>query len=608
MKLRSFFSLLFFACVSVVDAQTLNAIDFGLVPNNQSQDASPILSQICDSARVLSQKGKKVKIQLEKGKYYFHPDKASERVYYVSNHDQPNPKKVGIALENLKNVTFEGNGADLLFYGQMMPMSLVGCTDCTLRNFSIDFVTPHLAQAEIVANDGQSISYKMASWDKWEIKDSVLYYNGDGWRYHADWAIAFDGETRHLIPETSDLYVVTKHLTEKDGILTAKGWKDNRLKIGTRLAMRTWNRPAPGLFMADDIRTKIKNVKMHYAEGMGLLAQMCEDIDIDGFSVCLRGDDDPRYFTTQADATHFSGCRGLIRERNGLYEGMMDDAINVHGTYLKVVERVDDHTLIGQYMHEQSYGFRWGEVGDTVQFIQSNTMELTGGKCHISKITPVDKEINQGVTQFRVSFTETIPYDVNPDSGVYGIENLTWTPRVIFENNIIRNNRARGSLFSTPRKVIVRYNLYDHTSGCAILLCGDCNGWFETGACRDVLIEKNRFINALTMQFQFTNAVISIYPEIPDLKHQQKYFHSGIVIRNNLFETFDRPLLYAKSVDGLKFHDNKVVFNHDFEPIHWNNHCFWLQRVNNFDLKGTKVVGSDEDIEKDVVTYIELPQ
>ena len=37
----------------------------------------------------------------------------------------------------------------------------------------------------------------------------------------------------------------------------------------------------------------------------------------------------------------------------------MDDAINVHGTYLKVVKRVDDRTLVGRYMHGQSWGFEW---------------------------------------------------------------------------------------------------------------------------------------------------------------------------------------------------------------------------------------------------------
>ena len=52
----------------------------------------------------------------------------------------------------------------------------------------------------------------------------------------------------------------------------------------------------------------VKNVQIHYAEGMGILAQLCTDIRLDGSGICLRGKDDPRYFTTQADATHFSGC------------------------------------------------------------------------------------------------------------------------------------------------------------------------------------------------------------------------------------------------------------------------------------------------------------
>lgn len=88
----------------------------------------------------------------------------------------------------------------------------------------------------------------------------------------------------------------------------------------------------------------------------------------------------------------------------------------------------------------------------------------------------------------------------------------------------------------------------------------DCNGWYETGACRNVVIRKNRFVNALTSQFQFTNAIISIYPEIPDLEGQRQYFHGGkegsILIEENEFDTFDAPILYAKSVDGLTFRHN----------------------------------------------------
>ena len=348
--------------------------------------------------------------------------------------------------------------------------------------------------------------------------------------------------------------------------------------------MRGWGRPTPGIFMSHDINTSLLNVKVHYAEGMGLLAQLCEDITLDGFGVCLKGDNDPRYFTTQADATHFSGCKGKIISKNGLYEGMMDDAINVHGTYLKVIKRVDDHTLIGRYMHDQSWGFEWGRPGDDVQFVRSETMELIGNQNQITAIRPYDKNEISGAREFSITFKDPIDPTINEKSG-FGIENLTWTPEVLFAGNTIRNNRARGTLFSTPKKTVVEDNLFDHTSGTAILLCGDCNGWFETGACRDVTIRRNRFINALTNMFQFTNAIISIYPEIPNLKDQQKYFHGGkdggIVIENNEFDTFDAPILYAKSVDGLIFRNNVIKTNTEFKPFHWNKNRFLLERVTN---------------------------
>lgn len=154
----------------------------------------------------------------------------------------------------------------------------------------------------------------------------------------------------------------------------------------------------------------------------------------------------------------------------------------------------------------------------------------------------------------------------------------------MFSGNLIRNNRARGALFSTPRETIVENNTFDHTSGTAILLCGDCNGWFETGACRNVQIRNNHFINALTSMYQFTNAVISIYPEIPELEKQQAYFHGGkeggIVIENNVFDTFDAPILYVKSVDGLVFRNNTIKTNTEYPPFHFNRNRFWLEKVN----------------------------
>ncbi|WP_304384399.1 right-handed parallel beta-helix repeat-containing protein [Phocaeicola sartorii] len=587
MKLLSVLSLSLVLSCTTLSAQKVYEISaFGLKANS-SKNASPVLQKALAKIKAEYKEGEKVILRFPEGRYEFHEKGAAVREYYISNHDQTNPKKVGIALEDMKNLTLDGQGSEFVFHGRMLPVSLLRSENCLLKNFSIDFENPHIAQVKIVENDPQDgIVFEPAPWVDYRIaKDSIFEAYGEGWTMRHSWGIAFDGDTKHLVYNTSDIGCPTKGASEvAPRRIHAPGWKDARLVPGTVVAMRGWGRPTPGIFLSHDVNTTIENVKVHYAEGMGLLAQLCENITLEEFGVCLKGDADPRYFTTQADATHFSGCKGKIVSCNGLYEGMMDDAINVHGTYLKVVKRVDDRTLVGRYMHDQSWGFEWGCPGDEVQFIRSNTMELVGKQNKIISIRPYDKEQTEGAREFLITFQEPVDQVINEQSG-FGIENLTWTPEVLFSGNVIRNNRARGSLFSTPRKTIVENNLFDHTSGAAILLCGDCNGWFETGACRHVIIRKNRFVNALTNLFQFTNAVISIYPEIPDLKGQQQYFHGGpeggIVIEDNEFETFDAPILYAKSVDGLVFRNNTIKLNTEYKPFHPNRNRFWLERVTN---------------------------
>lgn len=398
---------------------------------------------------------------------------------------------------------------------------------------------------------------------------------------HGSTGIAFENATKHIIYNSGDLWIpLDSIVTLPDGSLRAPRWVNPRITPGSAVALRDYGRPAPGIFLDGCTGTRIENVKVHYAEGMGLLAQLCRDITLDGFGVCLRGSDDPRVFTTQADATHFSGCEGVIDSRHGLYEGMMDDAINVHGTYLKITSH-DGRTITGRYMHGQSYGFKWGEPGDSVQIVLSRPMERYGDVNVIETIEAIDAPVGKGVKEFRITLRNPVTL---PDSAVAGIENLRWTPRVIFAENVVRNNRARGSLFSTPRRVECTDNLFDHTSGSAILLCGDCNGWYETGACRDVLISRNRFVNNLTCLFQFTEAVISIYPEIPELGSQKECFHGGtghpgVTIADNEFVTFDAPLVYAKSIHGLNIYGNRVVKSDSYAPFHHNRFNFKFEHV-----------------------------
>lgn len=604
MKKTVLYIVAFFLLVSCgVSNKVYYAKDFGIVPNTGKDMTKEVATAI---ATIKAERGgKPARLVFEAGEYDFYPDSANVREYYISNHDQSNPKLVAFALEGMKNFTIQGStdgtATEFIMNGRMLPVAMVDCENCTLSSVVVDTRVPQITQVEVIENDIENgyITYRVAPWANYRIVDGRLVTYGSNWEFTPSAGIAFDGKTGRLVYRTSDIGVGVYNVQEVESGVIRAPWRDARLAPGTRIAMRSYYRPTPGILLSKCKDTHLTNINVHYAEGMGLLAQNCENVQLECFKVVPREGSD-RYFTTQADATHFSGCKGIIKSNNGVYSGMMDDAINVHGTYLRVVQRIADNVIVGRYMHPQAYGFYWGGEGDAVQFVRSSTMEVCTPNV-VEKIEPYDKAGIAGAKEFKITLRDKVADDIA--CGDYGIENLEWTPEVLFCGNTIRNNRARGALFSTPKDVLVENNLFDHTSGTAILLCGDCNGWFETGACRNVLIRNNRFVNALTNMFQFTDGIISIYPEIPNLGAQQKYFHggngTGVVIEDNVFETFDAPIVYAKSLDGLVFRGNKIIQNNDYEPFHWNRHRFLLDRVVNVTIEGNDF-STGFDSEKDI--------
>lgn len=591
--------LLMLGCILQIHAeQVFDMASFGIVPNgkNLSAKMEKAIAKIKKEAKEDS-----IVIQFQKGRYDFYPEKAPLKHYYISNHaeyygsekPQDNPLRVGIALEDFQSLRFEGNGAQFVFHDCMLPISLVRSKNCTLSNLSIDFYKPSIPHIRIIKNEGdQGITFEVFSETDFRVtSDSIFETYGLGrWGIRPFYATVLDGESKRIAYNVGDVSFPNKSMCRvADRTIHAPRWNDERLKPGHVLLLRTWDRPAPGIFLFESSNTKLENITIHYTEGMGVLAQLCQNVSLDGIKVCFENKDSSRYITTLVDATHFSHCRGQIVSKNGFYENMGDDAINVHGIYLKVEKVVDQHTVVGRFMYEQTWGFDWGFPGDEIQFLSSETSDVLGKTNRIAGIRPMNNEEKvTGAYEFAITFEDSI--DSKVAEGVpCCMENLTWTPEVYFTGNTICNNRARGSLFTTPRKVVVENNVYDHVSGSAILLSGDCSYWYESGACRDVLIRKNRFINVLSTLYMEANAVISIAPVITNLSNQQGYYHGGkpdaIRIIENEFDVFDTPILYVKSTDGILFKDNVIRTNSEYPPFHWNHSRFFLERVGKCNLK-----------------------
>jgi hypothetical protein len=94
-------------------------------------------------------------------------------------------------------------------------------------------------------------------------------------------------------------------------------------------------------------------------------------------------------------------------------------------------------------------------------------------------------------------------------------------------------------LLSTPGRTVIEKNRFE-SSGSAILIAGDANQWYESGAVRDVLIRDNVFDNCLT---NLTSSATGSSVSIPRsrVRKSPEPFHHNIRIENNTFLTFDFP-------------------------------------------------------------------
>ena len=563
----------------------VNASEFGMVPGVR-KDQGPALRAAVSALR---RQGGGV-LNIPRGIYHFYPEGALNMSFHISNHDQPLIHPVCVPLADLRNVRVEGNGSLFLFHGKVVPLLVMDSENVSINRLSVDYERSWCTEARVVKTDDRFTEVEI---DKkaypYEIRNNRFVFQGKGWEEGMGSCMAFEKGTGHIIANTSDIGW-NGHVEPLGGSRLRLSWdlRQKGIKPGDTLVLRNYNRPHPGCVVYRARKTSLNDVSLHQSSGMALLVQRSEDFHMKGGGVMVRKGTG-RVHTAGADATHFSNTRGgivvekalfegMIVSCNGLYEGMMDDAINVHSTCLGVMEVVDSHTLKCKYMHRQAVGFEVFLPGEKIRFINGPTLEPGG-------TATVKTAVKKNSAEMVITVEEPLPSSVRAGDAV---ENADFYPSVVFRNNIVRNNRARGSLFTAPERVLVEGNLFDHSSGSAILLAGDAQGWYESGACHEVVIRKNTFINNLTSRYQFTNAIISIYPEVKQLDRQRDYYHRNVLIENNVFKTFDVPLLFAISTDNLKFINNKVIYNDEFKG--WGQKPFQFRRCANILIKDNKVL------------------
>ena len=502
---------------------------------------------------------------------------------WISNHTDFPGRKIVLDLVGKTNFTYDAKGASLTVREPAIALHLKNCRNVTIRNLTVDWERPVLTEARIVAfRDGETRfaidreRYPVA------VEDGRLLVTGPG-RREAIRAVRFlDGRTFEPVQLTADRpFGNTQVREEADGtisILADYSREGVGLKVGDILVFRPNDRPYPAVFVEDSSDIVFEDLIVRDAYGMGVIAQMSDNIVWRGTGRATDRTSGviPRpgsHVTTHADASHFSNCGGQVTVENCWFEGMMDDAINVHSTCVQITNVLSRASVRCAFRHEEAIGFRLFRPGDRARLIRSRTNE-DGPVLTVAAVRRISDDT------IELDFDADLPTGFGVDDTV---ENADFQCAASFCGNVVKNNRARGVLFTTPGKVVCNSNRFERCCGSAVVLASDAAYWFESGHCRDVEISGNVISNCLSAGYGrhgSAYAVVSIDPKVRDLKAQKDFCHSNVRVVGNEIFTHDATLLFARSATGLVWSNNVVHVNGDLPA--WGKPKFVLDRCGTF--------------------------
>jgi len=612
------FSILIAGCsVKEVDPEIVT------FTNEISEDATPTLV-----ARMLQVKERPIsEIKFEKGTYHFYPDKGLERFCHISNHCDV-MVSTAFPIENLENLTIDGQGSTFIFHGIMIPFLIDECKNITVKNVAIDWNQPFHSEALIVANDAKNKTFDMKISDEYpyEIRNGQLSFIKEYYEHSVGQTILYDPERKAIAFDTESYTNLTtsqkasvsrnidkikyKYEVDPRAVEFKKLGKEDKLQItelepglvrvsnhskglppvNTVLTFKGdqgFNRVAPAFRLTQVYGFNALNVNVHHAGGMGLIAENSADLTLDSFNVTPSHG---RMVSTTADATHFVGCRGKVILRNCTLTNQLDDASNIHGTYQKIVDILDDYRIGVRMGHDQQKGFQIGIANDTLGLVR-----LSDSFYPYNKLTIKDIQYLNGRYQI-ITLNEKLPENIKTGDL---IENLSAYPELLVENCYISGNRARGLLLSTPKNTVIQNN-YFHTEMEALLIPVESSHWFESGNGSNITISNNTFQDC--NHSGFNRGVIRFKTD----DNNENIAFRNIKILDNTFNQFDNWIMEINNVDGLIFKGNTITNSRTFLQLFPESPAFTVNASINIVFEDNQYKGNATNIIKSAYKNEEL--
>ena len=456
----------------------------------------PSGNSTCDVVNALHACSDGAELIFENADYHFYGDGAHCE-YFAPTNNANGIKRIVFPIIGKHNVAIRGNGARFIFHSRLFPFIVSGSCDIVLEGFSIDFSFPRYALGEVAAVDDTGITLHV---DKekfpYQVKNGCLgFLAGDEVRSTADKKFFLSGLPGDKCPviylvagDTADpLTNLPVGVLRTDALELAHGvirldYRPGSEKIAYHAGQKLLisndeNRENDVFFLEKSRGVKLKDISIHRGAGMGVIAQLCTDISVDGMRIAV-----PEWraepVSITADAFHFVHCDGKAIIRNCSVSDTLDDAINIHGIYTRVDNVVGPKEAYVSLGHHEQYGFCPYMPGDTLVSVGEHGEK---GRARLEAC-----ELTADGTGIKLTFDEDITGIISAGDH---IEVPGRMPEILIENNNFCN--CPRVLLSSSKHTVVRGNEFKLAG--AVTLMDSMKYWYEAGPVTDVTIENNTF-------------------------------------------------------------------------------------------------------------------
>lgn len=514
-------------------------------------DATQVLQQVID---IVVANGGNAEIKLAPGaEYHVYRESATPKLMYISNttsveENPDNTKWVAMYLNGAENVTINGNGAKIITHGELTTFALERCCGIVLKNITLDASDPTVPEFTVVESESRRIRVKVTEPSRYEIsEDSTFYWIGEGWRFTEGLAQVYFPDRKITWRYDNPICRGSKAIEVTPGVVDLHYDMEHRHQVGEVYQMRHTIRNQVCGFINESSDVKLEGLKLQFMGNFGIVSQNSRDITVVDCRIAPE-ESSGRTCAGFADFLQFSGCRGYIDVENCYFSGAHDDAINVHGTHLKILEQPTAKSMRVRYMHNQSWGFNSFYPGDSIEVVDVNTLiGKYAGRVVESKqldnyewLVTLDREVG------RLDLADG-----------RAVENVSATPKLRVSGCYFTLVPTRGILVTTRRKVEIEDNVFYRIPMVAIHISDDARGWYESGPVRDVTIRGNKFVEC-------GSPVISVRPEII---RESGAVHSGIRIIDNEFEMRGGRAVEVRGSEDVEVKGNKITGHHEAKPI-----------------------------------------